>query len=277
VFLIEIVHVCLSPHSHMNNRISPFADLAGRVVIVTGAAAGIGLGLSYAFAEQGCQLVLLDVNETSLTEVAKRIEKSGTHVITVAGSVADPETVRHTCAEAVRQYGRIDVLINNAGVFSVYPSLELPLEEWKRVLDVNLTGVFLCAQEAAREMIRAKAGVILNIASAYGVVAAPKRAAYCATKAAVAMLTKVLAIEWARDGLRVNAIAPGYVQTDSVLQLAEQKKIDLESLRRRTPQGRLGTPEEIAQMAVFLASDLSAHITGQVIGVDGGWTAYGYI
>ena len=91
------------------------------------------------------------------------------------------------------------------------------------------------------------------------------------------MLTKVLAIEWARDGLRVNAIAPGYVQTEMVLQLVEQKKIDLESLRRRTPQGRLGTPEEIAQMAIFLACDLSSHVTGQVIGVDGGWTAYGYI
>jgi NAD(P)-dependent dehydrogenase (short-subunit alcohol dehydrogenase family) len=261
----------------MNNRISPFSDLAGRVVIVTGAAAGIGLSMSNAFAEPGCQLVLLDVNETSLTETAKRLEKSGTHVITVTGSVAEPETARHTCAEAVRQYGHIDVLINNAGVTAVYPSLELPLEEWKRVLEVNLTGVFLCAQEAAREMIRVKAGVILNIASAYGVVAAPKRAAYCATKAAVAMLTKVLAIEWAQDGLRVNAIAPGYLQTEMVLQLVEQKKIDLESLRRRTPQGRLGTPEEIAQMAIFLASDLSSHVTGQVIGVDGGWTAYGYI
>jgi NAD(P)-dependent dehydrogenase (short-subunit alcohol dehydrogenase family) len=127
-------------------------------------------------------LVLLDVNETSLTETAKRLEKSGTHVITVTGSEAEPETARPTCAEAVRQYGHIDVLINNAGVFSIYPSLELPLEEWKRVLDVNLTGVFLCAQEAAREMIRAKAGVILNIASAYGVVAAPKRAAYCVAR-----------------------------------------------------------------------------------------------
>jgi len=209
----------------MNNRISPFSDLAGRVVIVTGAAAGIGLSMSNAFAEQGCQLVLLDVNETSLTEMAKSLEKSGTHVITVTGSVAEPETARQICAEAVRQYGHLDVLINNAGVTAIYPSLELPLEEWKRVLDVNLTGVFLCAQEAAREMIRVKAGVILNIASAYGVVAAPKRAAYCATKAAVAMLTKVLAIEWARDGLRVNAIAPGYVQTDLVLQLVEQKKI----------------------------------------------------
>jgi NAD(P)-dependent dehydrogenase (short-subunit alcohol dehydrogenase family) len=261
----------------MNNRISPYSDLAGRVVIVTGAAAGIGLSISNAFAEQGCQLALLDVNETSLTETAKRLEKSGTHVITVAGSVAEPETARRTCAEAVRQYGRIDVLVNNAGVSSVHPSLELPLQEWKRVLDINLTGVFLCAQEAARTMIRAGGGVIVNIASIYGLVAAPNRAAYCATKAAVAMLTKVLAIEWAQDSLRVNAIAPGYVRTGLIIDLVEQRKIDLELLKKRTPQRRLATPEDIAQMSIFLASDISSHITGQVIGVDGGWTAYGYI
>ena len=163
----------------MNNRISPFSDFAGRVVIVTGAAAGIGLSITNAFAEQGCQLVLLDVNETSLTETAKSLEKSGTHVITVAGSVAEPETARHICAEAVRQYGRIDVLVNNAGVSSLHPSLELPLQEWKRVLDINLTGVFLCTQEAARKMIRGGGGVIVNIASIYGLVAAPNRAAYC--------------------------------------------------------------------------------------------------
>jgi NAD(P)-dependent dehydrogenase (short-subunit alcohol dehydrogenase family) len=261
----------------MKARVPEFADLGGRVVIVTGAAAGIGLGLSNLFAEQGCQLVLIDLNETALTEIAKRFEKSGTHVIIVAGSATEPETIRHSCSEAVRQYGRIDVLINNAGVSSVHPSLELALEEWKRVLDVNLTGVFLCAQEAARKMIPAGSGVILNIASGYGVVAAPNRAAYCASKAAVAMLTKVLAIEWARHGLRVNAIAPGYVLTDFVKELVEQKKIDFEAIKRRTPQGRLATPGDVAEMAIFLASDLSSHVTGQVIGVDGGWTAYGYI
>ena len=205
------------------------------------------------------------------------ITAAGGKAVAVGGDVSKAAEAQGIIDAAIKNYGRLDILVNNAGVTAIYPSLELPLEEWKRVLDVNLTGVFLCAQEAAREMIRVKAGVILNIASAYGVVAAPKRAAYCATKAAVAMLTKVLAIEWARDGLRENAIAPGYVQTEMVLQLVEQKKIDLESLRRRTPQGRLGTLEEIAQMAIFLASDLSSHVTGQVIGVDGGWTAYGYI
>jgi NAD(P)-dependent dehydrogenase (short-subunit alcohol dehydrogenase family) len=145
------------------------------------------------------------------------------------------------------------------------------------VLDINLTGVFLCTQEAARKMIRAGGGVIVNIASIYGLVAAPNRAGYCATKAAVAMLTKVLAIEGAQEGLRVDAIAPGYVRTGLMMDLVEQKKIDLESLQERIPQGRLATPEEIAQVCIFLASDISSHITGQVIGVDGGWTAYGYI
>ena len=126
-------------------------------------------------------------------------------------------------------------------------------------------------------MIRAGRGVILNISSAYGIVAAPNRVAYCATKAAVAMMSKVLAIEWAEKGLRVNALAPGYVETNLVMDLVKQGKIDLQALARRTPQGRIAIPEEIARVAVFLASNASSHITGQVIAVDGGWTAYGYV
>ena len=248
------------------------SKLTGKVAVVTGASKGIGAAIAKALAAEGASVVVnYASSKAGADTVVAAITAAGGKAVAVPGDVSKAAEAHGT------NYGRLDILVNNAGVTAIYPSLELPLEEWKRVLDVNLTGVFLCAQEAAREMIRVKAGVILNIASAYGVVAAPKRAAYCATKAAVAMLTKVLAIEWARDGLRVNAIAPGYVRTDLVLKLAEQKKIDLESLKRRTPQGRLTTLEDIAQMAIFLASDLSSHVTGQVIGVDGGWTAYGYI
>jgi len=254
------------------------SKLTGKVAVVTGASKGIGAAIAKSLAAEGASVVVnYASSKAGADTVVAAITAAGGKAVAVPGDVSKAAEAQGTIEAAIQNYGRLDILVNNAGVTAIYPSLELPLEEWKRVLDVNLTGVFLCAQEAAREMIRVKAGVILNIASAYGVVAAPKRAAYCATKAAVAMLTKVLAIEWARDGLRVNAIAPVYVQTEMVLQLVEQKKIDLESLRRRTPQGRLGTLEEIAQMAIFLASDLSSHVTGQVIGVDGGWTAYGYI
>jgi NAD(P)-dependent dehydrogenase (short-subunit alcohol dehydrogenase family) len=261
----------------MFDQIPSYPDLTGQVAIITGGAAGIGLAIASAFSEQGCHLVLIDVERGSLSEAAKRIQDRGTDVFTVAGSVAEQDPIRDACAEAIKRWKRVDILVNNAGITAVHPSLELSLQDWKRVLDVNLTGVFVCAQEAARQMIRTGRGVILNISSAYGIVAAPNRVAYCATKAAVAMMSKVLAIEWAEKGLRVNALAPGYVETDLVMDLVKQGKIDLQALARRTPQGRIANPKEIARVAVFLASNASSHITGQVIAVDGGWTAYGYL
>ena len=209
------------------------SKLTGKVAVVTGASKGIGAAIAKSLAAEGASVVVnYASSKAGAGTVVAAITAAGGKAVAVGGDVSKAAEAQGTIEAAIQNYGRLDILVNNAGVAAIYPSLELPLEEWKRVLDVNLTGVFLCAQEAAREMIRVKAGVILNIASAYGVVAAPKRAAYCATKAAVAMLTKVLAIEWARDGLRVNAIAPGYVQTEMVLQYVEQKKIDLESLRR---------------------------------------------
>jgi NAD(P)-dependent dehydrogenase (short-subunit alcohol dehydrogenase family) len=261
----------------MIGQIPSYPDLTGQVAIITGGATGIGLAIASAFSEQGCNLVLLDVEPGSLSEAAKRFQDRETDVFAVAGSVAEQDPIRDACAEAIRGWKRVDILVNNAGISTVHPSLDLSLQDWKRVLDVNLTGVFVCAQEAARQMIRAGRGVILNISSAYGIVAAPNRVAYCATKAAVAMMSKVLAIEWAEKGLRVNALAPGYVETNFVMDLVKQGKIDLQALARRTPQGRIATPEEIARVAVFLASNASSHITGQVIAVDGGWTAYGYV
>jgi NAD(P)-dependent dehydrogenase (short-subunit alcohol dehydrogenase family) len=240
----------------MNQLTTSYPDLAGQVTLVTGGASGIGLAVAEAFAGQGCRLILLDINEASLSKGAKQIQSYGTDVFTVIGSVTEQEPIRHACAEAVQRWGRIDILVNNAGISANYPSLELTLQDWKRVLDINLTGVFLCSQEVARQMVRAGRGVILNVSSMYGIVAAPNRAAYCATKAAVAMLTKALAIDWAAMGLRVNALAPGYVETDLVIELVKQGKIDLQALARRTPQGRIAFREEIAQLAIFLASAL---------------------
>jgi NAD(P)-dependent dehydrogenase (short-subunit alcohol dehydrogenase family) len=187
---------------HMISQIPSYPDLTGQVAIVTGGASGIGLAIATAFAEQGCHLVLLDLERALLSEAAERIQGRGTDVFTVAGSVAEQDPIREAYAEAIRRWKRIDVLVNNAGVSAVHSSLDLSLQDWKRVLDINLTGVFICAQEAAREMIRPRRGMILNISSIYGIVAAPNRVAYCATKAAVAMLTKALAIEWAEKGLR---------------------------------------------------------------------------
>ncbi|MNN10665.1 2-dehydro-3-deoxy-D-gluconate 5-dehydrogenase [compost metagenome] len=177
----------------------------------------------------------------------------------------------------MERFGRIDVLLNNAGIAMNRPTLELSADDWRRAIDINLNGVFYCAQAAGRRMVAQGGGVILNTASMYGLSAAPERAAYCGSKAAVVMLTKVLAIEWAKSNVRVNAIAPGYVQTALVDQLVRDGRMDLDALTARTPAGRLAQPEEIAGVALFLAADAAAFINGQTLVADGGWTAYGYI
>jgi NAD(P)-dependent dehydrogenase (short-subunit alcohol dehydrogenase family) len=144
-------------------------------------------------------------------------------------------------------------------------------------MEINLTGIFICAQAAAKRMIKQNGGVIINMASMFGVASAPNRAAYCASKAGVVSLTKSLAVEWAPYGIRMNAIGPGYTTTPLVEDLSRAGQLDLASLRKRTPLGRLGTPEEVAQVALFLASDCSAFVTGHLVIADGGWTANGFM
>jgi NAD(P)-dependent dehydrogenase (short-subunit alcohol dehydrogenase family) len=254
-----------------------YPDLAGRSVLITGAAAGLGLAMAEAFGRQGCRLALTDIDAETLDAAVARLRGSGVQAEGFAGSVADGAAVEAAFAGAEAAFGGLDVAVNNAGISMNKPTLELSEEEWQTALDVNLTGVLRCARAAARRMMPQGSGVILNLASMYGVVAAPERLAYCVTKSGVAMMTKALAIEWAEAGLRVNALAPGYVKTALVERLVETDRLDEARLTRRTPLGRLGTVEEVADLAVFLASDSARYITGQVVGVDGGWTAYGYI
>ncbi|MGF1608746.1 MAG: SDR family NAD(P)-dependent oxidoreductase [Kiloniellales bacterium] len=255
-----------------------YPDLEGRRVLITGAAAGLGLGMARAFADQGCRVGLNDLaGETLDSALAAVQHQAGAQAVALPGSVADAAAVDTVFATLDREWGGLDILINNAGIAMNQPTLELSLEDWQRTLDVNLTGVFLCAKAAATRMMAQGQGCILNIASMYGVVAAPERLAYCTTKGGVAMMSKALAIEWARHGLRVNALAPGYIKTDLVGRLVEAGRISEDQLVRRTPQGRLGSVEEVADLALFLASDRARYITGQVIGIDGGWSAYGYV
>lgn len=264
---------------HAQVKQTRFPDLAGKVVFITGAASGIGRAMADAFALNGARLALLDINVGALAVAKQQLVDTfpGIEIETCTASITDDIAVEAATAQVQARFGRIDVLLNNAGISMNRPTLELAAADWRRAIDINLNGVFYCGQSVGRRMVAQGAGVILNTASMYGVVAAPERAAYCASKAAVVMLTKVMAVEWAPSGLRVNALAPGYVQTALVDELVRTGRMDLQALTRRTPAGRLGQPHEIATLALFLASDNAAFINGQAIVADGGWSSYSYI
>lgn len=252
-----------------------FPELNRQVVVITGAAGGLGLATARAFARCGARLALLDLDGQRLASAAGELHAIGAEVLTATGSVADPEAVERAFAAVDARFGAVDVLFGSAGISMNRPTLELSFRDWQRAVDVNLNGAFLCTQAAGRRMVPRRKGCILNVASMYGVVAAANRAAYCATKAAVVNLTRSLAVEWGPHGVRVNALAPGYVRTELVEQLVAEGRLDVAAIERRTPGQRMGTPEEIAELALFLASDRASFIQGQALVADGGWTAQG--
>lgn len=256
---------------------SSYPDLASKRVLITGAGAGLGRAMALAFADQGCRLIVNDLDPIAAKTIHEEIHNRGAEVISHCGSVTEEQDLQTLFKDANDRFSAVDILINNAGISTHEPTLEISMEKWGRCLDVNLTAPLRCAQLAAGGMIERGNGVILNMSSIYGLVTAPHRVAYCSTKAALAMMTRVMAIEWAEFGLRVNALAPTYVRTALVEELAEQGKLNIPSLEKRTPNGRLATTEEVANLALFLASDVASAITGQIVAVDGGWTAYGYI
>ena len=249
---------------------------SGRVIFITGAGAGMGRAFARRFATAGDRIALLDVDAESLAQAAAEIEALGVDVCPLQGDVADEQQVVGAFDAVTQRWGQVDVLINNAGVSCNVPTVELSLARWQRTLDINQTGVFLCSRELGRRHGEGQA-VVINISSMYGKAAAPERLAYCASKSAVVMMTRVLAVEWADRGIRVNGIAPGYIDTALLQTLSAQGRVDLAGLRARTPQSRLGTAEEMAELVFFLASEQSGFITGEVITSDGGWTAYGYL
>ncbi|MFP3714926.1 glucose 1-dehydrogenase [Puerhibacterium sp. TATVAM-FAB25] len=245
----------------------PFS-LAGRTAVVTGGGRGLGAGITEALLVAGADVVVLARREVpaELAEAAARLGRTLDHVVV---DLADADAV-DAAAEEVLAHHRVDVLVNNAGVQDRYPAAEFPLEAWDRVLDVNLRVVFQLAQRFGRPMLERGEGAIVNLASLLSFQGGLNVAAYAASKGGVAQLTKALANEWAARGVRVNAVAPGYMATEMNEALLADP-VRLEQLSARIPASRWGTPEDIGNVVVFLASPAAAYVHGQVLAVDGGW------
>lgn len=246
--------------------------LRDKVALVTGAGSGIGRAMALRFASEGALLTLADLNPATAEETAAAVRSTGGQAIVVSGDVGQDADAQRFVATAVETYGRLDVLANVAGI-SVRKSIEATtVADWQRVIAVNLTGVFLCTKYAVEPMKRQRNGRIINIASISGMIGLGY-AAYCASKGGVIALTRELVSELSPYGITINAIAPGVIETNLNRELLEGAPHVREAMRRATPLGRLGKPEDIAAVAAFLASDDAGFITGHVLVADGGMTA----
>lgn len=250
-------------------------DLTGKVALVTGASSGIGRASALALAKQGATVVVAARRIDRLTDLAKEIVMMGREALPVMMDVTKKETIISAVAKTMEMYGRLDILINNAGVAEFAPFLELTEEQWDKTIDTNLKGYFLVAQASAHEMAKHNWGRIVNIASiaSGGVgVGFPSVAHYCASKGGVVAMTEAMAIELAPMGILVNCIGPGVIETEMTEDLLKDPK-QAEGLLARAPLKRAGKPEEIASAVVFLSSEEASYTTGATLYIDGGWLA----
>jgi NAD(P)-dependent dehydrogenase (short-subunit alcohol dehydrogenase family) len=241
--------------------------LKGQVALVTGAGRGIGQAIALAFAREGAKVAVADVDPTTAQATARRLGRA--KALALHMDVADSGSVREGFDAIDRAWGRIDVAVTNAAIEPIASFLELTEATWDRIIDVNLKGTFLVAQAAARRMVRRRRGVIITLSSVNAEVARPESAAYAATKGGVRQLTKAMAIALAPHGIRVNAIGPGTVVTGLTRHLLKNRKWR-DAVYARTPMQRVAEPREIAEVAVFLASDSASYMTGSTVYVDGG-------
>ncbi len=250
-------------------------DLTGRVAIVTGGNGGIGLGMARGLAQAGATILVAARNAVKNEAAVKALVALGARAAAVQVDVSREASCRAMVQAALDRFGRLDILVNNAGTNIRKQPQEYSLEEWHTVLETNLTSAFLCCQAAYPAMVQAGGGKIINIGSMMSVFGASFVAPYAASKGGIVQLTKVLATAWAKDNIQVNAVLPGWIDTDLTRKAREQIAGLHERVLARTPAGRWGTPDDLAGIAVFLASPASDFITGAVIPVDGGYSVQG--
>ena len=242
-------------------------ELKGKVALITGGAQGIGKEIALAFANAGADLVLCDVNDDALEKASSEIREKGVDALPLKADVTNADDVENVIAKSLDKYNRIDILINNAGITRDGLLVRMSEEDWDLVLKVNLKGVFLFSKAVAKPMMKQRSGRIINIASIIGIMGNAGQANYSASKGGVIALTKTTAKEMAKRGITCNAIAPGFIQTAMTDKLSPEVR---ESMQKLIPLERLGDPKDIANAALFFASDRASYITGQVLTVDGG-------
>ena len=260
----------------MGTTEDPF-DVSGRVAVITGASTGLGARFASCLAERGARVVLAARRTQRIDRLADELRKQGAQALAVTCDVTRESDVDRLIKETVGTFGRLDVFINDAGLWAGGLAQDENPDEFRQVLDVNLTGTFLCCQRAGRVMLEQGQGVIINISSIWGMGSASEpnvgSVSYAASKAGVINLTRELAVQWGRSGIRVNAIAPGFFPTEINVNLFASDE-RLAWIRKRIPIGRTGLQNELDGVLLFLASDASSYVTGQTIFVDGGWSAY---
>jgi NAD(P)-dependent dehydrogenase (short-subunit alcohol dehydrogenase family) len=254
------------------NALKQFS-LEGKVAVVTGSSRGIGRAIAEGLASAGAAVAVNGRDSVGTQTVAGVIAAAGGKSVAVSADVSKPAEVERLIDVTVTTFGRLDIIVNNAGISPYYKPAETVTEaEWDNVMRGNLKSVFLCCQAAGRVMIPQNSGRIINMSSIGGTVALPRLLAYSSAKGAINQLTRVLAVEWARHHILVNAIAPGFIETDLTRGLRENPRL-LDGLLRQVPLGRLGKPAEIVGAAIYLASDASSYVTGQMLEISGGWMA----
>jgi len=247
-------------------------SLAGRIAFVSGSSRGIGFAIAQAMARAGATVVLNGRDHSTLEEKARELAEQGLRVETCSADMQDEKAILSAIDDVVRRLGRIDILVNNAGAIHRAPLQETPTDEWRRVLDLNLTGAFISSRAAARSMTAAGFGRIINIASILAVVGRATVTSYVASKHGLVGLTRSIAAEFGERGITCNAIAPGYIRTEINVALQNDPAFD-QMVRSRTPLRRWGSPEDVAGAAVFLASGAAGYVNGHVLVVDGGMTS----